>query len=87
MSVKVFLKSQGHLLYNLSSQRRERLPLPMAAPPYHSLILSSLLVFTVVLTHLHTFASTMWQSRYSPQSFRENPEKNGVNRYLLIIEL
>lgn len=61
MLVKVFLTSQGDLLHNLSSQRRERLPLHMAALLYHILILFSLLVFTVdtryALPWYHTFAS------------------------------
>lgn len=88
MSVEVFLNSQGHLLHNLSSQR-ERLPLPMAALPYLTTSLFcphywfSLLILGM-LPHLHTIASTMWQSRYSPWSFRENPEETGVTRYLLM---
>lgn len=59
--------------------QREKLHLPLAVLPYHILISSSLLVFTVKAGHVHPFTHLYQhhrQSKYSPWSSRENPEEN-----------
>lgn len=44
--------------------------------PYFVLNYWFSLLILGLFTHLHTSASTMRQSRFSPWSFRENPEEN-----------
>lgn len=87
-SVKVFLNSKGHLLHKRWSRKREGLPAsPHGSPLTRSLFCAhywSSLSILDVLPHLHTFASIMWQSSYSPQSFRETPEEGGGTKYLLM---